>query len=131
MQALVPEAAKLLDAMHAPEWIAESPEVHLPPHLRRACSAQGSSFILEDAATDEAGVFVVSLRWIGNGISRSVTEAVWALLGAVIESSAFVHGPGDDAWRPESVWEIVTGMLRPDTTFEPPGHSVRLVVHGA
>lgn len=129
--ALVPEVAKLVGAMEAPDWIAEDPELHLLPHLRHACGASGSAFVLEDASTVDASVLVVSLRWRGEGDRRTVTQAVWALLGSVIETSAFVHGPADDEWGAAVGWDVVTGMLRPDTAFEPHGHTLRLVVHGA
>jgi hypothetical protein len=127
-RALVPSGEQLLAAMQEPDWVAEEPEAHLLPHLSRACSAPGSRLTLEDAATDAAGVLVVSLRWAGGGNRRSVTEAVWALLGSMIESASYVRGPADFDWEDEAAWEVATGMLAPDTTFAPHGHVLRLVV---
>ncbi len=129
-RALGPDLAKLAGAMEGPDWVAEQPEAHLLPHLQQACAAHGSQFTLEEAATDETGVLVVALRWVGGGDRRSVTQAVWTLLGSVIETSAFVHGPADEAWRETAVWDVATGMLRPDTPYEPHGHTLRLMVHG-
>jgi hypothetical protein len=128
---LVPGGEELLAAMKEPDWVAEEPEAHLLPHVSRACSAPRSPLTLEDATTAADGALVVSLRWAGGGNRRSVTEAVWALLGSVIETASYVHGPADFGWEDQAVWEVATGMLAPDTTFAPHGHVLRLVVKNA
>jgi hypothetical protein len=131
-RALAPGGEQLVVAMKESDWVAEEPEAHLLPHLSRACSAPGSPLTIEDAAADDAGVLVVSLRWAGGGGNRrSVTEAVWALLGSMIETASYVHGPADFDWESEATWEVATGMLAPDTTFAPHGHVLRLVVRDA
>ncbi len=35
--AFVDGAVELVDAMRHPSWVAEEPEVHLLPHIERAC----------------------------------------------------------------------------------------------
>jgi hypothetical protein len=120
---LAPGARELSDAMEQPDWVAEQPEAHLLPHVARYCADPGSPFAVE-AATVADGVLEVTLRWRG-GTQRELTEAVWALLGTFAETASYVRGPADGA---EPVWELATGMLAPDTTFAPHGHTVRLRV---
>jgi hypothetical protein len=93
------------------------------PHVARYCTEPGSPFAVE-AATVADGVLEVTLRWRG-GTQRELTEAVWAFLGTFAETASYVRGPADGA---EPVWELATGMLAPDTTFAPHGHTVRLRV---
>jgi hypothetical protein len=40
-------AGELVDAMREPNWVAEEPEAHLLPHLRRACEAADAPLVLE------------------------------------------------------------------------------------
>src|SRR5947209_3029975 len=39
---IAPTVARLLDALGLSDWVAEEPDVHLLPHLRRACALPGS-----------------------------------------------------------------------------------------
>ena len=86
---------------------------------------------LEDAATDDAGVLVVQLRWAGGGNRRHVTEEVWSLLGSIVETASYVRGPSDFDWTGAPAFEVATGMLSPDTTFAPHGHTIRLHIRDA
>ena len=61
----LPNIAKLGDAMRDPSWVTEDPELHLLPHLEKACSEPGSPLRLVSARS--AGlVFVVELEWTGS-----------------------------------------------------------------
>jgi hypothetical protein len=122
--ALIPGAQELLAALAEPGWVAEEPEAHLVPHLRRA----DGPLVFESAEVDPDGVLAVELRWRGEGNRRAVIRAVWALLGEVAESASYVRGPADEG---DAVWEVVTGMLAPDTPFAPHGHTLRLRVADA
>jgi len=46
-------------------------------------------------------------------------RAVWALVGSVAESASYVRGPDDAESDRDAVFEVVTGMLAPDTPFTP------------
>jgi len=118
-------ARELLAAMDEPDWVAEEPEAHLLPHVRRACTTPGSELALDASHVEEDGVLVLELRYRGNGGRREAIRAVWALLGEFAENASYVRGPADEG---EAVWEVVTGMLARDTTFAPHGHTVRLRV---
>ena len=118
-------ARELLAAMDEPDWVAEEPEAHLLPHVRRACAAAGSQLALDASHVEDDGVLVLELRFRGEGGRREAIQAVWALLGEFAENASYVRGPADEG---EAVWEIVTGMLARDTTFAPHGHTLRLRV---
>jgi hypothetical protein len=62
--ALTSGVAELLEATRAPAWVAEDPETHLLPHLRHAAAAL--QLVLEEAASEADGAFVVELRWQGD-----------------------------------------------------------------
>ncbi|HEY7197579.1 MAG TPA: hypothetical protein VH306_10350 [Gaiellaceae bacterium] len=127
----VPGARELLAAMEDDDWVAEEPEAHLLPHVRHACEEPGSGFELLGADVEDDGVFVVRLHWHGNGRRRAVTEAVWKLLGTFAETASYVRGPSDSAGERELVYDLVTGMIGPDTAFAPHGHTVRLRIDTA
>ena len=118
---LAPGARELVDAMEQPDWVAEQPEAHLLPHVVRYCGEPGSPLRLEEATVTD-GLLELTLRW-GGGTQRELTEAVWALLGTFVETASYVRGPADGG---EPFWELATGMLAPDTTYAPHGHTVRL-----
>jgi len=112
-------ARELVAAMDEPDWVAEEPETHVLPHIERHCADSPLTLVRAENAD---GVFEVELSWSG-GNRRELTEAVWALVGTFAESASYVRGPADGA---EPVWEVVTGMLAPDTEFAPHGHTVRI-----
>lgn len=58
-------------------------------------------------------------------------RGVWALLDSIVETASYVRGPTDFGWDDVPAFEVATGMLRPDTTFEPHGHTLRLLVRNA
>ena len=123
----VPSARRLLDAMTAPDWVAEDPDVHLLPHLRRACEAPGSPWTL--LATEwDGGIYTLALEWCGPepGMARLRAD-VFALLGSVAELSTYIHQ------RVTAVgieYDMVTGILDGETQFRGHGHGVRLRITG-
>jgi hypothetical protein len=117
--------AELVDATGEATWVAEEPELHLLPHLRPACETVPLE--LESAATAADGTFEVELRWTGEqGAVGRLREAVFALLGAIAETSTYVRQRNGEAG--ELLFEVVTGMLEPDTSFAPHGHTLRVRV---
>lgn len=126
---LAGETRKLLDAMSAPGWVAEDPEVHLLPHVERFCGRPDSPLALESHETRADATFAVTLRWRGEpGPWREPRAAVFALLGEIAELAVVAreHHDGTDL-----VLNVVTGMLAGDTAFAPHGHTLRLTVMGA
>lgn len=128
--ALAPGAGELVDAMRMPNWVAEQPEIHLLPHVERACE----SLPLEVAGTRTSvdGTFELRLRCTQEEASMGEVRAVvFSLLGSFAEIATYVRqrrvDPAD-ASGGALVFEIVTGFLPSDTTFVPHGHTVRVSV---
>jgi hypothetical protein len=118
--AFVAGVGELLAAMQAPAWVAEDPDLHLLPHLRRACEA----LPLELGGTAVAdGVFEVELRWTGpERRPAEVRAAVFGLVGTFAESASYVRE------RPGGLFDVVTGMLDSDGFFAAHGHTLRITV---
>ena len=57
-------AEELLEAMGTPDWVAEEPEAHLLPHLRRSVASLPLELV--DARTSDDGSFA------GFAVSRAV-----------------------------------------------------------
>ncbi len=98
-RALAPGAGELADAMRTPNWVAERPDVHLLPHVERAC---------ESLPLDVAGTRTSAAESATYVRQRRVDPA--------------------DASGGALLFEIVTGFLPSDTAFVPHGHSVRVSV---
>ena len=105
--------------MREPGWVAEDPDVHLLPHLKRAC--EQLPFELADTRVDD-GVHVVRLAWKGERSIGQVRAAIFALLGSIAESATYVRQRNEDD---ELEYEVVTGMLA-DPHFAPHGHTLIL-----
>jgi hypothetical protein len=122
-------AVELIDAMRRPKWVAEEPELHLLPHIERACKTL--PFEIHAAGVAPDGAFDVRLRWTGEGQAvGEVRAAVFALVGTFAEISTHVRqrritAPGDEGET--LVFDVVTGMLG-DGVFSPHGHTVRVSV---
>ena len=114
-------ARDLVAAMETTDWVAEEPEAHLLPHIRRVCD--GSPLSLVDAEVAEDGVLVVKLRWEGG--DESHWPDVWRVIGSFAESASYLHHGREDGTE---VFDVVTGMLAGETHFAPHGHTVRLRV---
>jgi hypothetical protein len=123
-----PGAAELVEAMRSPNWVAEQPEAHLLPHLRRSC--ESLPLELGDARVTDDGSFDVDLRWTGeaNRIAE-VRAAVFALVGGFAEISTYVRQRVPESGDPV-VFEVVTGFLDAESSFAPHGHTVRFRVAG-
>jgi hypothetical protein len=123
-EALLPAVDALRGAMTAATWVAEKPEAHLLPHIRRAVERDASPWTLVGAEVVDA-VLVVSLRWTGPGNRASLRAEAMALAGSFAESNTFVRESRDGE---ETAFEVVTGMLDGDGPFSGHGHLVRLRV---
>jgi len=119
---LVPAVDALRSALLAPGWVAEEPEQHLLPHLRRLCDAQG--WKVQRAVVDRAeltvDVAVPRADW------RMLRIAAYSLLGTFAEPATFIRQEERDDEGLTLV--AATGVLEGDSSFAPHGHTVRLHV---
>lgn len=95
----MPAVRQLLEALAAPGWVAEEPDVHLLPHLRQACAAPGSPWTFIGAELQEA-VYVATLGWsrLQPGLHRLRADAV-ALIGTVAEGSIWARASATTTGR--------------------------------
>ncbi len=117
----------LLAALEAPDWIAEDPDLHLLPHLQRACNAADSPWTLQ--STDMVdGLYIVALDWSGPVPRLANLRAdVFALLGTIAETVLFAHQHvRDDA----IYYDAATGIVD-DSPFRAHGHLLQLQIGGA
>ncbi len=114
--ALAPGVHELVDALSIEDWIAEDPETHLLRHIEHACGEGGLELL--DHRLDGA-VFTVRIGWPGTPRPAEARAAAFAIAGSFAESATSVRQRGLS-------FEIVTGMLDPDTEFKSHGHLVRL-----
>ncbi|MBP2705351.1 hypothetical protein JOL79_16160 [Microbispora sp. RL4-1S] len=118
--AMEPSVTRLLDAMRRDGWIAEDPQAHLLPHLRRAC---GAEWLLTGDRLLDDGVYEVHVSLAGDQEGVHVHRDAIRLLSAIAEPVFFVRQAG------AGVFECVTGVLDGDAPgFASHGHLVRLVV---
>jgi hypothetical protein len=120
--------------------VAEDPDAHLLPHLRRACDDEALPFELLGAEVEDDAAYGIRLRWQGDSRDLAgVRAAAFTLIGAVAESATYVRQrstaadgsvpPDVDLLRDgEVVFEVATGMLEPDTSFATHGHVLLLRV---
>jgi hypothetical protein len=121
-----PGVRQLLTEMAADSWVAEEPEKHILPHLRRFCEQPGSSLRLVSAEGEPNGTYAVTLQWVGAVPSRHRRrEVAYALIGTIAEQSTHVlERPNDDG----SEFEVVSGQLEGDGPFRGHGHTLRIRV---
>jgi hypothetical protein len=129
---LVPGVSELVAAFGEPGWVAESPELHLRPHVDAWC-AQDGRLAVRDARADVSGAYVLDLVWradsAGVGQARA---AVFALIGSFAEAATYVRQrrvTGDDGTT-DLRFEVGTGEIGPDSAFHPHGHTVVITVTG-
>ena len=121
--ASVADLDRLRIAMLEPDWVAEDPDLHLLPHVRRLCEEQGWSLARADVVADVLEVEVV----VPAATVRSPTAAAFAILGTFAEASTHVVEQASELG--ESIQLLVTtGMLEGDGAFAPHGHTVRIAV---
>jgi hypothetical protein len=123
-------AAELLAAMRRPNWVAEQPEMHLLPHLERACEPLPLQIL--SARTSADGCYDVELAWTGDETGLGVIRAaVFALLGGVAEPATYVRQrrtvANDDSAAAAVAFDVVTGIVD-ELPFTPHGHTLRLSV---
>ena len=125
-------AAELLAAMQQPNWVAEQPELHLLPHLERACESLPLQIL--DARSADDGSYEVQLRWtekqVGVGLIRA---SIFSLLGEIAEPSSYIRQRRTESVRgsPTTLtFEVVTGIVD-EIPFKPHGHTLRVSVVAA
>ena len=113
------ELAALADS---DEWVAEDPEAHLLPGLREAIEHSGLS--MESTVVELDGALHIRLRSASKRSRREIRQAVWSVLGGVVELSSLVREAhsGD-----VTVFEVVTGNP-PGGRFATHGHTLRVEV---
>jgi hypothetical protein len=118
-------AAELLAAMQRPNWVTEQPELHLLPHLERACDSLPLELL--EARTSDDGSYDVELAWRGGeaGIG-AIRATVFALLGGIAEPASYVRQRRTDG-DATLAFEVVTGIVD-EAPFDPHGHTLRLSV---
>ena len=122
--ALRPDAERLVARLDEADWVAEDPQVHLLPHLRRALERADSPLRLVSAAADADGTYVVDLDWAGappDWLTRR--QAAFALVGTIAETATYVRQRKADG-RLEL--EVATGQLEGDGPFASHGHTLLL-----
>jgi hypothetical protein len=128
--AMAAPVRELADAMTAPTWIAEDPDAHLLPHLRRACEAPGSPFTLVSDRLQEDGVYLVTLDWQPDDPSyHGLRSGVFAVIGTISEELTNVVQRDDVVDGVE--FDVTTGVSDERTRFPSGhGHLVRLRIVG-
>ena len=122
-----PQVRELLAGLATPGWVAEDPDDHLLPRLRRACDDAVSPWTLAQTESRD-GVYIVVLDWTRpNPRLGRLRADFFALLGAIAESTTFVRQHlADDAIE----YDVTTGMLDGESSFAGHGHLLRFEVGG-
>jgi hypothetical protein len=121
---LAPGIQELLELSKSPNWIAEAPELHLLPHLQRACDMADSLFTLQSTDVDSTGAFIVNLGWRGESAAvAQIRAAVLELTGHIAEAAIYIRQR-----REPLTYEVVTGIPASDGAFDTHGHVVILRV---
>ena len=111
--ALADGVRELVAATAIEDWVAEEPEAHLLPHIRRACGELGIELVGHETVD---AVFVVKVA----APEESTAETVFWIIGSFAEWATSIRRRGS------TTFEIVTGMLDGDSQFVPHGHMVRI-----
>jgi hypothetical protein len=118
-EAFAPALEHLLAAARLPDWVAEEPEYHLLPHVRRLCDEQGWTV----SAELDDGVLVLAVGLPVGTDGRTMRAAGYALIGTFSEESTHVEQRQLDG---AVELDVVTGMPDGSEQFAPHGHTVRL-----
>lgn len=126
--AFVPSVQQLLGALHTPKWVAEDPDAHLLPHLRRSCESTDTPWSI-GATHFIVGVYEVSLEWTRPEGNLALLRAdIYRLVGAIAEGTTFVQQRVTDE---QIAFAVITGLLEGEPHFRSHGHLVRFLVKGA
>jgi hypothetical protein len=118
-----PAVEELAALARRPHWVAEDPELHLAPHLRRA---KVRGLHVGEIRTEREGVLAVTAE-CDQGASRGeVRRLAWALLGTIAEPAASVRERHDD--DDAAVFDVVTGIPDNAGPFAGHGHTLRLTI---
>ena len=120
-------ANELIVAMRRPNWVAEEPEVHLLPHLERACESLPLQIL--EARTMDDGSYEVQLGWTGDQAGVGVIRAsIFSLLGGISEPASYIRQRRTESSDGAALtFDVVTGIVD-DVPFKPHGHTLRLTV---
>jgi hypothetical protein len=121
-----PGVEALATGMTEADWVAEQPEAHLLPHIRRAAEDSGLRLLQERV---DGALYLVRLAWTpaAERPRARLREQVYAVIGSFAELSTHVQERVDgDAVE----FDVTTGMLAGETPFRPHGHLVRLRLEG-
>jgi len=120
--AFAPAVEELAALARRPDWVAEDPEIHLAPHLRRA-SVDGLRIV--EIRTGQDGVLAVTAV-CDHGASRGdLRRLAWALLATIAEPAASVRERREDDG---ALFEVVTGIPDDAGPFASHGHTLRLAL---
>jgi uncharacterized protein YihD (DUF1040 family) len=120
--ASVEDLDRLRTAMLEPDWVAEEPDLHLLPHIRRLCDERSWTLARADVVEDVLEVEVVVAP-----AAVEPTEAAFTVLGTFAEASTHVVVQAAEAGKSVELL-ATTGMLEGDGAFAPHGHTVRIAV---
>lgn len=108
----------------SPDWIAESPELHLLPHLVEACRRPEAVFSLGASTVDAGGALVVELHPHNSAAGvGEIRAAVVALVGQVAETVTYIR-----QFRDPLRFEVVTGIAPDEGPFATHGHLLTLYI---
>jgi hypothetical protein len=120
----LPPLEQLKEAMTRANWIAEDPEAHLLPHLKRWCDKETSTLAIDGTSSTD-GVFEISLVPRVPLSEGECRRDVFALLGTIAEGATYVH---QQQRENGTLFEVTTGLLDDQTTFRSHGHTIRFLV---
>jgi len=120
-------ATELAEAMRRPAWVSEEPEVHLLPHVQRACETVPLRLVGSSTSADGTLTLELSSTDADAGLGE-VRAAVFAVLGSFAEPATYVRQRRAETSEAPLVFEVATGFLPSDTPFAPHGHTVRITV---
>ena len=117
--AFAPALERLLEAVRQPDWVAEEPDHHLLPHVRRLCDEQGWTV----SAELDGAVLVLGVVLPAGSDRRELRAAGHALVGTFSEECTHIEQRQSNG---AVELDVVTGMPDGSEQFAPHGHTVRL-----
>ena len=117
--AFAPALERLLEAARQPDWVAEEPDHHLLPHVRRLCDEQGWTV----SAELDGAVLVLGVVLPAGSDRRELRAAGHALVGTFSEECTHIEQRQSNG---AVELDVVTGMPDGSEQFAPHGHTVRL-----